>query len=468
LLKCPYEHCENESFQEIVIGSNMDKIYLVMDYVEHDMKTLMDSMFARGKRFRTGFVIESVCMVNVSGEIKTLLRQLLSGVAHMHDQWILHRDLKSSNLLLSHKGILKIGDFGLSREFGDPLKPYTPIVVTLWYRSPELLLGLKVSFWKIHMCCFPLFPAIDCKFQIGDFGLSREFGDPLKPYTPIVVTLWYRSPELLLGLKVKSFWKIHICCFPLFPISPIDCSSIHTFFSHLQEYSTFVDMWSCGCIFAEFFKLKSIFPGKGEIDQINKIFMGLGTPNENIWPGYSSLPVVRKMKFEHYEPGELEKKFPPSLIDESGLQFIKQMLTYDPNKRITARNALHHEWFDRYPPPVPPELFPTWPAKSEMGRPVVKGPVVKPPSVNDKLVFALPLDDTHELAVGYNLAYGSLCSMFTVQNAKLYKELKIEPKKESFALKFDVQNAKLYKELKIEPKKESFALKFDVLAAKFK
>ncbi|VDN26043.1 unnamed protein product [Gongylonema pulchrum] len=46
-------------------------------------------------------------MVNVSGEIKTLLRQLLSGVAHMHDQWILHRDLKSSNLLLSHKGILK-------------------------------------------------------------------------------------------------------------------------------------------------------------------------------------------------------------------------------------------------------------------------------------------------------------------------------------------------------------------------
>lgn len=42
-------------------------------------------------------------------------------------------------------------------------------------------------------------------FQIGDFGLAREFGDPLKAYTPIVVTLWYRSPELLLGIKVRFF-----------------------------------------------------------------------------------------------------------------------------------------------------------------------------------------------------------------------------------------------------------------------
>jgi cell division cycle 2-like protein len=63
----------------------------------------------------------------------------------MHEEWVIHRDLKTSNLLLSHTGVLKIGDFGLAREYGEPLKPYTPIVVTLWYRSPELLLGVKVS-----------------------------------------------------------------------------------------------------------------------------------------------------------------------------------------------------------------------------------------------------------------------------------------------------------------------------------
>ncbi|MEQ2175808.1 hypothetical protein GOODEAATRI_021510, partial [Goodea atripinnis] len=78
-----------------------------------------------------------------TGEIKTLMLQLLRGVRHLHDNWILHRDLKTSNLLLSHKGILKIGDFGLAREYGSPLKQYTPVVVTLWYRSPELLLGAK-------------------------------------------------------------------------------------------------------------------------------------------------------------------------------------------------------------------------------------------------------------------------------------------------------------------------------------
>jgi serine/threonine protein kinase len=70
--------------------------------------------------------------------------QLLNGIAHLHDNWIIHRDLKTSNLLLSHKGILKVADFGLAREYGSPLKEYTPVVVTLWYRSPELLLGVKV------------------------------------------------------------------------------------------------------------------------------------------------------------------------------------------------------------------------------------------------------------------------------------------------------------------------------------
>jgi cell division cycle 2-like protein len=59
----------------------------------------------------------------------------------MHKKWIVHRDLKTSNLLMNNRGEIKIADFGLARRFGDPLEEMTQLVVTLWYRAPELLLG---------------------------------------------------------------------------------------------------------------------------------------------------------------------------------------------------------------------------------------------------------------------------------------------------------------------------------------
>lgn len=90
LLKANHENIV--AVREVVVGSNMDKIYLVMDFVEHDLKSLMETM-------KQPFLL---------GEVKTLMLQLLRAVAHLHDNWILHRDLKTSNLLLSHSGILKV------------------------------------------------------------------------------------------------------------------------------------------------------------------------------------------------------------------------------------------------------------------------------------------------------------------------------------------------------------------------
>ena len=80
------------------------------------------------------------------GQIKRMVLQLLSGVEYMHSHFTMHRDLKLSNLLLSASGVVKIADFGLARVFSNPLDQYTPKVVTLWYRAPELLLGSSSSY----------------------------------------------------------------------------------------------------------------------------------------------------------------------------------------------------------------------------------------------------------------------------------------------------------------------------------
>jgi cell division cycle 2-like protein len=120
----------------------MGSIFLVLDFLEHDLKTLLEDM---SEPFLTS-------------EIKTLLTQLVSGVSYLHDNWILHRDLKTSNLLLSNRGQLKIADFGMARYFGDPPPKLTQLVVTLWYRAPELLLGAEkygttVDMWSVG-CIF--------------------------------------------------------------------------------------------------------------------------------------------------------------------------------------------------------------------------------------------------------------------------------------------------------------------------
>merc|ERR1712059_141089 len=112
---------------------------------QHDLKVLMETMRKKSQVF-------------LPGEVKCLMVQLLRAIHHLHDNWILHRDIKASNLLLSHKGILKIGDFGLARGYGSPLKKYTSVVVTLWYRAPELLLGAKeystmIDLWSVG-CVF--------------------------------------------------------------------------------------------------------------------------------------------------------------------------------------------------------------------------------------------------------------------------------------------------------------------------
>lgn len=102
--------------------------YLVFDFCDHDLAGLLSN-------YKVTFSL---------GEIKSVIKQLLDGLYHIHCNKIIHRDMKAANVLITRKGILKLADFGLARAFSyNPDKPnrYTNRVVTLWYRPPELLLG---------------------------------------------------------------------------------------------------------------------------------------------------------------------------------------------------------------------------------------------------------------------------------------------------------------------------------------
>ncbi|KAF9418228.1 cyclin-dependent serine/threonine protein kinase, partial [Entomortierella beljakovae] len=146
--------------------------------------------------------------------------------------------------------------------------------------------------------------------KLADFGLARAFGIPVRSYSNEVVTLWYRAPDVLMGSK---------------------------------QYATSIDIWSAGCIFAEMASGRPLFPGGSVKDELLKIFKILGTPSEETWPGISKLPDY-KPDFPVYSPIHLENLVPK--LDGAGVDLLSRLLTYIPEKRISAEVAITHPYFD--------------------------------------------------------------------------------------------------------------------------
>ncbi|KAI9811100.1 MAG: negative regulator of the PHO system [Phylliscum demangeonii] len=224
-----------------------NKLMLVFEYMDKDLKKFMDS---RGDRGQLDYAT-----------IKSFMYQLLQGVAFCHENRVLHRDLKPQNLLIKNKGQLKLADFGLARAFGIPVNTFSNEVVTLWYRAPDVLLGSRT-------------------------------------------------------------------------------------------YNTSIDIWSAGCIMAEMYMGRPLFPGTTNDDQLQKIFRLMGTPSEATWPGVSQLPEY-KANFQVWPPQDLRHIW--QQIDTLGLDLLSRMLQLRPELRIGAKEALLHPWFADLPRLRPPQ-----------------------------------------------------------------------------------------------------------------
>ena len=164
--------------------------------------------------------------------IKCILFQILSGINYLHDNNIIHRDIKSANILLNNKGEIKIGDFGLGRIMSPhPTKRYTTRVVTLWYRAPELLLGdteygTAIDMWSIGCVFSELLtgvPPFKAKKEVGLVEkIFEKCGTPNETTWPGVTELHnfnLLNPKTVYPNVLREFYKdndkVDDCCFDL-------------------------------------------------------------------------------------------------------------------------------------------------------------------------------------------------------------------------------------------------------------
>ncbi|XP_049852529.1 cyclin-dependent kinase 6 [Schistocerca gregaria] len=233
-----YEHPNIVKLLDVCTGHRTETdlyLFLVFEHLEQDLSNYIE------KCPRSGMGASLV---------RDIMFQTLSGVDFLHSKRVIHRDLKPQNILISSSGTVKLADFGLAKTY-----------------DFEMLL------------------------------------------TSVVVTIWYRAPEVLLN----------------------------------STYATPVDIWSCGCIMAELFLLHPIFCGTSEVDQLDKIFSILGTPPETSWPEQTPLPWS---VFKNYTAADLEGMMPDCSPD--GLNLLQNLLMFDPCQRISAAKALAHPYFKEH------------------------------------------------------------------------------------------------------------------------
>ncbi|SCV03253.1 LAME_0H08944g1_1 [Lachancea meyersii CBS 8951] len=244
-------------------------IYMVSEFAEHDLLQIIHFHSHPEKRLIPPRMLKSIVW------------QILDGVSYLHQNWILHRDLKPANIMVTVDGCVKIGDLGLARKFHN-------MVQTLY---------------------------------TGD---------------KVVVTIWYRAPELLLGAR---------------------------------HYTPAIDLWAVGCIFAELIGLRPIFKGEEakmdskksvpfQANQLQRILEVLGSPNDKTWPDIYKYPECEQLaKFPRYRDNLPVWYHSAGGRNKEALDLLYLLLRYDPISRIDAVDALEHPYFTNEDPTVCENVF---------------------------------------------------------------------------------------------------------------
>ena len=310
---------------------NFDTIFLIFECAPSDLKKIIKS---------------SLYLHTL--DVKLLVYHILCGLKYIHSCAVLHRDLKPGNILLDDNYQIKICDFGLARSVvKDDDEEEEPKVVEKRTINKDKLLGkgnldkyagkteTTTTSTNITDSANKKHPGMLKKGSKGNQMLSVH-----------VVTRWYRAPELILIEK---------------------------------DYSSAIDMWSVGCIFAElmmmikenaatFLDRTPLFPGKfcfplsppdksngikineygfpiDKTDQLNVIFDVIGTPGESDLGFVTDQNGILYLKSLKYRPKKsLKQKFPGST--EEALDLLEKMLHFNPKKRITVNQSLDHSFFE--------------------------------------------------------------------------------------------------------------------------
>jgi len=264
------------SLKRVFLSHAVRGVWLLLDYAEHDLWHIIKFNRAAKAHKKVVQVPKSL--------VKSLLYQILDGIHYLHSNWVLHRDLKPANILVMggdgpQRGLIKIADMGFARLFNAPLKP-------------------------------------------------------LADLDPVVVTFWYRAPELLLGAK---------------------------------HYTKAIDIWAIGCIFAELLTSEPIFHCRQEDiktttpynrDQLDRIFTVMGFPSEKDWEDIRKMPehstLMKDFRKNNYTNNSLSKYMERHKVRHDGraFQLLAKLLVMDPTNRISAEEALKDPYFSEDPLPT--------------------------------------------------------------------------------------------------------------------